>query len=165
MTEGIEFRKAGPDDIEMLVEMRAEVLRDVFSLPAGYDMSAIRSESRKYYMESLADGSHTACLAYDGHHVAGCGAICFYRVMPSVLNAGGLCAQIMNMYMRPEYRRRGVASRILRILVDEAAARGVERINLETTEAGREVYRRFGFTQQKDEMELVIKNYTQPEQS
>jgi GNAT superfamily N-acetyltransferase len=40
--------------------------------------------------------------------------------MPAYSNPQGTNAYIMNMYTRPEYRRRGIASKTLDLLVQEA---------------------------------------------
>lgn len=61
----------------------------------------------------------------------------------------------MNMYTHPDYRRRGIAYKMLDILVNEAKSKGINAISLETTEMGRPVYEKYGFVQMKNEMELV----------
>lgn len=143
----IVIRRATPDDLELLVELREEVLEAVFGVRAG-----LQAASRAYYeREDCA-----IYLAFDGPQVVGCGAICFYRVMPSPDSLDGLCASIMNMYTRPSHRRRGIASRIVEQLVDQARERSVTRITLETTALGEGIYRRFGFARPAEEMELVL---------
>ena len=61
----------------------------------------------------------------------------------------------MNMYTHPDYRRRGIAYKMLDILVNEAKSKGINAISLEATEMGRPVYEKYGFVQMKNEMELV----------
>lgn len=59
------------------------------------------------------------------------------------------------MYTHPDYRRRGIAYKMLDILVNEAKSKGINAISLEATEMGRPVYEKYGFVQMKNEMELV----------
>ena len=61
---------------------------------------------------------------------------------------------IMNMYTRPEYRRRGIAYHMLDLLVRDAADRGIDAISLEATRMWRPLNEKYGFTQMGDEMEL-----------
>lgn len=75
--------------------------------------------------------------------------------MPTYHNPSGYKAYIMNMYTHPDYRRRGIAYKMLDILVNEAKSKGINAISLETTEMGRPVYEKYGFVQMKNEMELV----------
>lgn len=153
-TAGIEFRSAGPDQIDELVRTRVEVLRAANRLDDGVDLSEVERESRLYYERALSDGTHVAYLACDGDRFVGAGGVSFYRVMPTVHNVTGKRAYIMNMYVRPEYRRRGIATAILRRLVDAARMWGAGQITLEATEAGRPLYARFGFVPAAHEMEL-----------
>ncbi|MGX8706420.1 MAG: GNAT family N-acetyltransferase, partial [bacterium] len=84
----------------------------------------------------------------------GAGGVSYYRVMPTYHNPTGVKAYIMNMYVRPAYRRRGIATRLLELLVDDAHARGISCITLEATDAGRPLYAKFGFVPMTHEMEL-----------
>lgn len=59
----------------------------------------------------------------------------------------------MNMYTRPEYRRRGIASLMLECLMKEIRSRGITKVTLEATDAGRPLYEKYGFISMKDEME------------
>ena len=107
---------------------------------------------RKRYRN--ADSSHAAYLVFDAELFVGAGGISFYRVMPTFHNPSGNKAYIMNMYTHPDYRRRGIASAVLDLLVKEALTRGVEHISLEATSMGRPLYTKFGFVPMKDEMIL-----------
>lgn len=74
--------------------------------------------------------------------------------MPTYHNPTGQKAYIMNMYTRPEYRRRGIAFGTLELLVEDAEKRGVTAISLEATDMGRPLYEKYGFVQMESEMEL-----------
>ncbi len=148
------FKKAGLDDLETLVRIRIEVLRDANRLSADADMSAVESESAMFCREALRDGTTVAYLVYDSGRFAGTGAVCFYRVMPTYHNPTGKKAYIMNMYTVPGCRRRGIAFQVLDRLVREAKARGVSHITLEATEEGRPLYEKYGFIGMTDEMIL-----------
>lgn len=150
----IEYRWATADMLELLVETRIEVLRAANRLDDGADLSAVAEQSRDYYRTALADGSHAGLLAFDGAAFVGAGGVSYYRVMPTCHNATGQKAYIMNMYVRPAYRRRGIATQILKRLVADAQGRGIGCIALEATDAGRPLYERFGFVPMAHEMEL-----------
>ncbi len=52
-------------------------------------MSDVERQSRDYYTKALADGSHTAYLAYDGDKFVGAGGVSYFRVMPTYHNPSG----------------------------------------------------------------------------
>ena len=150
----IEYRRATADQIDLLVETRVEVLRAANRLDDSADLSEVAAQSRDYYLRALRDGTHTGLLAFDGEDFVGAGGVSYFRVMPTCHNVTGWKAYIMNMYVRPEYRRRGIAARMLDLLVADARGRGIGLISLEATDAGRPLYEKYGFIPMTHEMEL-----------
>lgn len=132
-----------------LMMWRRMVLRQVF----GEEPSArLLVENRRYYRKHIADDTHFAVAAkWDGED-AGCGAICLTDELPSPDNPTGRCAYLMNIYVREPFRNLGIAHEIVKRLIEEAKARGCDKIYLETTAAGRPVYHSLGFRDQLDIM-------------
>lgn len=137
-----------------MIETRIEVLRAANQLPAEVDMSEVRHESCVYYKRALNDNTHTAYLVYDGDTVVGAGGVSFFQVMPTYHNPSGNKAYIMNMYTHPDYRRQGIAFKVLDMLVKECRERKITAVSLEATESGRPLYEKYGFIEMKHEMEL-----------
>lgn len=150
----LDFRKATLDDLEILTETRIEVLRAANQLSEDVDMTEVKKQSYEYYQEALKNDSHIAYLIYDGELFVGAGGISYYRVMPTYHNPTGRKAYIMNMYTRPEYRRKGIAFKTLDLLVSDAKNRGISAISLEATDMGFPLYRKYGFVKMNEEMEL-----------
>ncbi len=150
------YKFASTEDLEILVKTRIEVLRAANKLDDSVDMSEVEAESRTYYEKALVDGSHTAILVFDGDKFAGAGGVSYYSVMPTYHNPSGRKAYIMNMYTKPEYRRRGIAFKTLDLLVSDAKNKGIAAISLEATNMGRPLYEKYGFVKMEDEMELPL---------
>lgn len=148
------FRKATIDDINLLTKTRIEVLRAANRLPDDTDMDDVEKQSRAYYEKAFRDGTHTAYLVFDRDRWVGAGGISYYQVMPTYHNPSGNKAYIMNMYTHPEYRRRGIASRMLDLLVEDARSKQITFISLEATVMGRPLYEKYGFVPMSDEMIL-----------
>lgn len=149
-----DYKRAGLEDMELLVKTRIEVLRAANCLGDGTEMPLVEQQSREYYEECLKAETHIAYLVFDGEKFIGAGGISFFRVMPTYHNPTGWKAYIMNMYTNPDYRRRGIAYHMLELLIEEAKKKGVRHISLEATKMGRPLYERYGFVSMKDEMEL-----------
>lgn len=148
------YKTATIEDLDVLIKTRIEVLRAANKLDESVDMSLVEKESSDYYKKALADGSHVAVLVYDGERFVGAGGVSFYTVMPTYHNTSGKKAYIMNMYTKPEYRRKGIAYQTLDILVDACKKRNITHITLEATEMGRALYEKYGFVAMQDEMQL-----------
>lgn len=148
------FKRAIASDIDELVKTRIEVLRAANKLDEYVDMTEVQASSKEYYMNALKEGTHIAYLVYHNDQFVGAGGMSFFQVMPTYHNPSGNKAYIMNMYTKPEYRRKGIAYRTLDLLVNEAKDKGITNISLEATYAGRPLYEKYGFVKMNDEMEL-----------
>jgi ribosomal protein S18 acetylase RimI-like enzyme len=52
---------------------------------------------------------------------------------------------VLNVYVDPVWRRRGVAKALMRTLLDALSERGIGRIVLHASDEGRGLYERLGF--------------------
>lgn len=149
---GFRVRQADLRDLPLLMEWRMQVLREVFCIPKGQDMTSLEQANRRYYERHLADGGHTACFCVEEGtgEIVGCGGICYQEEMPSPDNGSGLCGYLMNIFTLPPWRGRGAGRSTVAFLMQDARARGVEKLYLETSDSGRPLYRRLGFTEMRD---------------
>ena len=150
----VEIRIATNDDIELLMSSRLEMLKVVNNLPADYEYSEeIVRESRDYFL----NGDHVTVLAIDGGEVIGCASMSFMWIMPTFSHPTGKRAHLMNVYTRSEYRRQGIARKMVQMLIDETWKRGATEISLDATKMGRPLYESMGFTNSTESMVLTKK--------
>ena len=150
----VEIRIAAKDDIELLMSSRLEMLKVVNNLPADYEYTEeIVRESRDYFL----NGDHVTVLAIDGSEVIGCASMSFMWIMPTFSHPTGKRAHLMNVYTRSEYRRQGIARKMVNMLIDETWKRGATEISLDATTMGRPLYESLGFTNSTEGMVLTRK--------
>ncbi len=150
----VQIQKADIGDLDLLVKWRMEVLHEVFPSPQYTFPEGLEEENRTYYKEALPTGEHIACFAHLGDEIVGCGGLCLYKEMPSPDNPTGQCAYLMNIYCRSAYRNQGVGEAIVQWLIGQAKERKITKIYLETSEDGRKLYDKLGFSDMKDMMIL-----------
>ncbi len=148
------YKRATSEDIDILTTTRIQVLRAANRLSEDTDMSEVERQSYNYYQKALSDGTHIAYLVFDKDRFVGAGGVSFFQVMPTYHNPSGNKAYIMNMYTDPEYRRRGIAYKMLDMLIRDTKSRGITAISLEATDMGRPLYEKYGFIKMNHEMEL-----------
>ena len=147
-------RIATKNDIEDLMNSRFEMLRVVNDLSDDYEYSEeIITESREYFL----NGDHITVLAFDGDEVIGCASMSFIWIMPTFDHLTGKRAHLMNVYTRSEYRRQGIARKMVDMLIEETWKKGVTEISLDTTSSGRPLYESMGFTDSTECMVLTNK--------
>ena len=152
----INIRIATPDDINYLMSSRLEMLKVVNDLPEDYEFSdEIVAESYDYFL----NGDHLTVLAFDGDKVIGCASMSFIRIMPTFGHPTGKRAHLMNVYTRREYRRQGIARKMVELLIGETWKRGATEISLDATKLGRPLYESLGFTDSTECMVITSRSY------
>jgi ribosomal protein S18 acetylase RimI-like enzyme len=131
---------------------RLEMLKVVNDLPADYVYDdVIVNESRDYFL----NGDHVTVLAIDGGEVIGCASMSFMWIMPTFSHPTGRRAHLMNVYTRNEYRRQGIARKMVEMLIDATWAKGATEISLDATVMGRPLYESLGFKNSTECMVLA----------
>ena len=146
----IEFRIATAGDIDLMMSSRLEMLHVVNDLSGDYEFSdELIDYSRDYFL----NGDQTTVLALDGQAVIGCASMSYMTIMPTFSHPTGKRAHLMNVYTNSNYRRQGIARRMVTMLIDDAWGKGATEISLDATESGRPLYESLGF---KDSTECMV---------
>lgn len=148
----MEYRKAEINDIPHLVELRKQQLLDEGLMSENN----IDDELTKYFTSSLADGSLISWLAINGNEIIATSGICFYRLPPSYSNPTGWVAYVTNMFTLKEYRKQGIATKLLKLVLEEAKSQKYKIVRLHASFDGKPIYSRFGFVDSEGYMVLKI---------
>ena len=143
----IQYRIATQDDINLLIQIILEMLKVVNNLEPDYQFSSDFINNSKLYFEN---GNQTTVLAYQDDMVIGCASICYIHMMPTFDHPTGKRAHLMNVYTNIQYRRQGIAYKMVNLLIEEAKMEGVTEISLDTTQSGRALYRKCGFVESEE---------------
>jgi ribosomal protein S18 acetylase RimI-like enzyme len=93
----------------------------------------------------LEDGSYVGWLTEeDGRLVAGAG-MWVMEFPPHFLDAEPRRAYLLNFYVDPALRGRGLARELLGLAVSEAKSRGIKVVSLHASKFGKPLYERNGF--------------------
>ena len=148
----MQYRIAAKNDIELLMQSRQDVLRAVNELGEDVRLSdELLDSSRRFFLE----GDQTTVLATEDGRVIGCATMCFLELMPTFSHPTGKRARLMNVFTDEAWRGKGIAYRMVSMLIGIAWDRGVTEISLDATEAGRPLYRKLGFRDSDECMVLT----------
>lgn len=148
-----DIRKVTSGDIELVLDMRYTTLKNVFGLDSDYSFD---EDFQKITREYFEKENQTTVLAFDGETPIGCATICYLFLMPTCDNPTGKRAHIMNVYVDENYRRKGIAYKMMIMLIEEAKEKGVTEITLDTSEAGRLLYEKLGFRASEEGLVLRV---------
>ncbi|MEH2139102.1 MAG: GNAT family N-acetyltransferase [Nostoc sp.] len=104
------MRQANLQDLEALIQLRLELLREVSEIKGDSDTANLAEATRKYLGKKMPSGEFLAWVAeVDSQVVATSGLVFFQRPLYNG-NLSGLEAYVMNMYTIPMWRRLGIAT-------------------------------------------------------
>jgi len=152
----ISFREATPGDVCALLRHRRGMYQDM-----GYtDTSALKGmvlTSESFLERALADGTLRAWLAESGKRVVG-GAGVLISPWPShPYDQQCRRATILNMFVEPEFRRHGIARRLMQIMTEWCRKEGFVHVQLHASNQGRPLYESLGF-KPTTEMQLKLRD-------
>lgn len=140
------IRTATKDDIETLVKFRFMYMTDVEGELSEKQSNALNSQLPCYFEEHI-DQDFTAYIAEDNGKAVSVIFMVRLEKPASVHFLSGSTCYLMNVYTVNDYRRLGIASKILDRLIADAKSEGITCIDLSATEMGKHVYLKKGFVE------------------
>lgn len=140
----------------VLVELRKQQLIDEGLPPIPNIDTNIDKQLADYFASAIADGSFVSWVMENDDEIIATSGLCFYSLPPNFSNTTGRTAYVTNMYTKPEYRRKGIATELLNMVIDEAKSCGYKVIRLHTSEYGKSIYKKAGFTDSDGYMALRL---------
>lgn len=151
--EAVVFRVATPADVPALVRLRVAFLAEVGGTDAD---EGLPDALEQYFSQALPSGEFIAYVAVAAGDVVATSGMVYHRHPPSPSNPRGLEAYLMNMYTLSSWRRRGLASQLLRLCLDHARLAGCSRAVLHALPLGRRIYELAGSVAAEGEMRLPL---------
>ena len=145
------IRRAGAADAAVLARHRAEMFRDMGELPAA-SYAGLVAASLAHFVEALPAGRYHGWLAVRLDRpvevVAGAGLQLIERLPRPDAQGRVIAASegyVFNVFTERPWRRRGVAERLMREVIECARAHGIGRLTLHASAEGRLLYQKLGF--------------------
>jgi ribosomal protein S18 acetylase RimI-like enzyme len=147
----VEVRTVGPDDLELICHHREEMFRDAGS--DGQSLTTMTENFRPWLAPRLGDGSYFGFILTRGGEPAGGVGLMLIDWPPHPLHpADDRRGYVLNLFVEPEFRRRGLARQLMQLAEAELARRGVSLLILHATEKGRPLYMELGWVAGSAEM-------------
>jgi GNAT superfamily N-acetyltransferase len=137
-------RHAVPADAETIGGQRVQMFADA-GLSDPESMQPMLASFVPWVRAKLEDGSYAGWLTEeDGRTVGGAG-MWVMEFPPHWMDPEPRRAYLLNFYVAPEMRGRGLATELLALAVAEAKARGIKVVTLHASKFGKPIYERNGF--------------------
>ncbi len=140
----MQFVKADKGSINDLIRLRLEYLLEDYGEIPKDRLDLIAGSLPDYFRKHLNDDLF-AFIGSENGTAAGCAMLYVSEkpANPSFIN--GRTGSVLNVYTRPQFRRRGIARELMKMLLAEAERLGLDYVELKSTDVGQPLYRSVGF--------------------
>lgn len=143
---GYTLRPATAADADVIAAHRGQMFMD---------MNELTSQAAQEHLDLWANwlrstiprGEYSGILAVYGPQVVGGVGMMVHPKIPSVQDPAQFSAYVMNMYVAPQHRRRGLAGALMRKMLDVIRSKGMNSVKLHAAPMGRAIYDRLGFAE------------------
>ena len=139
------LRLVAPSDLDTILRHRCAMFRD--SGRPEEVIAQLVEPFRAWLAPRLADGRYFGWMIEDaGEIVAGIGMMAIDWPPHPAHPTSDKRGYILNVYVEPAHRRRGLARRLMETAMAEARARGLGYVILHATAEGRRLYESLGWS-------------------
>jgi GNAT superfamily N-acetyltransferase len=141
----LETRAATAADVRLIASHR----RAMFAAMGGYDealLDGIRRASEPWVARMIGEGKYVGWITSHESRAIASGGLLILDWPPHPFDPSGeKRGYLLNFFVDPEYRRRGLARALVELCLAEARGRSIRVVSLHASSEGRPVYEQLGF--------------------
>ena len=139
------FEKATTNDTEQLTELRVAYILEDFGEVDTADLKAMRETLPDYYSRHLNEDLYVYIARMDDGEIVACALLLIVEKPASPADITGKTGTVLNVYTKPEYRHKGYAKKLMKMMLEDAAKEHLSVVELKSTDEGYRLYQSLGF--------------------
>ena len=133
------------EDVKRLVELRLAYLLDQNAEECLENLDLLTQKLHEYFEEAIGKGELVAVVAEEQQKICAVAMLSVAKRPPRTAEDSCWVGTIYNVYTYPEYRRRGLATAVMKELLIEAEKLELSSVDLLASEQGKHLYEKLGF--------------------
>jgi GNAT superfamily N-acetyltransferase len=139
-------RRATAEDAALITRHRKAMFADAGSAPEQV-LEEMARNFEPWVRRMLANETYAGWVISDGNRAIASAGLLVLDWAPHYLDpAGEKRGYVLNVFVEPEYRKRGLAMTLMTECMDDARLRGIRVVALHASQKGQPVYEKLGFT-------------------
>ncbi len=138
------FTEATREDIDELIRLRIEYMIDDFGSVTDHERECMEEQLPDYFERKLG----TELVAFVAKEADRIVSVAYLHVIEMPANSillNGLYGEVLSVFTEPEYRGKGLCTKLMENLIECGKKRGLGRIDLSATDDGYPIYAKLGF--------------------
>ena len=144
----IVFDEATKEDIDELIRMRIAYMIDDFGSVSDRERAAMEAQLPDYFERKLGT-EPIAFVARDADRIVSVAYLHIIEMPANSILLNGLYGEVLSVYTEPEYRGKGLCTRLMENMVEYGRKAGLGRIDLSATDDGYPIYAKVGFKEKE----------------
>ena len=139
------YRKMDINDLDLFVKLRLDFLLEVIENIDDKTIEEIKNALNKYFIEQIPKNKFIGIICEYNEKTISTAFMAINEKPANPNFVNGKIGTILNVYTYPEYRKNGISTKIMEIIIEEAKNQNISEIDLLAREIGENIYRKLGF--------------------
>lgn len=148
----MEIKKLGINNINEIIELRLKQLKD----EGAAETFDLKPSLVKFYTEQLISDNFAIFGIVDNNKIIATGSLSFVYKPPYYNCPSGKIGLLSSMYVDDNYRRQGLATKMLDKIVEYAKENDCSLIHITASKMGELLYTKYGFIKKNNYMEYKL---------
>jgi len=151
------YRKLCHDDRDLFIRLRLDFINEFHKDVDETEKEKLKTSLQSYFDRHIKDDEFIGIVCEYEQKVISVAYLIINEWPPNRKFLNGKIGTLLNVYTYPEYRKNGISTNIIKMIIEEAKKQNVSIIDLLATEEGESVYKKLGFFENEDKsMRLKI---------
>jgi GNAT superfamily N-acetyltransferase len=153
----LETRRATVNDAELITRHRRAMFADMRDAPDEV-LDAMSRSFEPWVRRKLTEGKYRGWITTDGDRPVASAGLLVLDWAPHFLDpTGEHRGYVLNMFVEPDFRRRGLAEALVKLCLEESKQLGIGVVALHASKAGRPLYEKLGFSSSNEMLYVAPK--------
>jgi GNAT superfamily N-acetyltransferase len=114
-----------------------------------FEKNEIKNNLAKYFDENIINSNFLGIICEYKKEIISVAYLAINKKPPNPNFINGKIGTLLNVFTYSEYRNQGIATELLRRIIEEAKKENINEIELSATKAGEKIYKKLGFKESK----------------
>ena len=140
----VTYRKAAISDIDILIKIRLDYFNEDRDSLSEAEKFAVATQLKEYFPKHIGT-DFIAHIAETDNRLVASAFLVIAEIPANPAFITGKTGTILNVFTYPEYRKKGVATQLLKCIIEESKTLNLSYLELSATESGKPLYEKLGF--------------------
>jgi len=153
------YRKIDSNERDLFIQLRLDFINEFHKDVDETEKEKLRTSLQNYFDRHIKNDELIGIVCEYDKRIISVAYLIIGEWPPNRTFINGKIGTLLNVYTYPEYRKNGIATNIIKRIIEEAKKQNVSIISLLATEDGEKVYKKLGFFETADKsMRLKLQN-------